>query len=118
MHHIESKIQIACVRWFRYQYPQYALNIFSVPNGGARNAREAGILKAEGATAGVSDLLLLVPRGGYHGLAIEMKTEEKSSKQSTAQKAWQKAVEEQGYKYQVCRGFDDFMELTNGYISS
>lgn len=118
MKHLEENIQIACVRWFEYQYPQFRLLLHHSPNGGFRNAREAARFKAMGTRAGFADLLLLVPRGGYHGLAIEMKTEEKSSKQSTAQKAWQKAVEEQGYKYQVCRGFDDFMELTNGYISS
>ena len=118
MRHIESKIQIGCVTWFRLQYPQYNKLMFSVPNGGSRNAREAGILKAEGVVAGVSDLLLLIPRGAYHGMAIEMKTDDKTSKQTPAQKEWQQAVEEQGYKYAVCRSFDDFMELINGYLSS
>ena len=39
--HEESQIQRSCLRWFRLQYPQYALLCFAVPNGGARNKREA-----------------------------------------------------------------------------
>lgn len=33
MRHIESNIQKAFVTWFRLQYPEYALNLTSVPNG-------------------------------------------------------------------------------------
>lgn len=40
MRHIESDIQKAFVKWFRLQYPQYALNLMSVPNGGARRKKE------------------------------------------------------------------------------
>ena len=60
MKHIESRLQIACVRWFRMQYPQYKLMLFSVPNGGKRTLMEAIIMKNEGVVAGVSDLILLV----------------------------------------------------------
>lgn len=46
MRHIESNIQKAFVTWFRLQYPEYALNLTSVPNGGARRRKEAAIMKA------------------------------------------------------------------------
>ena len=116
MRHTESKIQIACVRWFRYQYPHYALNLFSVPNGGWRGKFEAAIMKAEGITAGVSDLLLLVPNKTHHGLCIEMKTGEKGSRQSESQKEWQAAVESQGYQYTVCHCFDEFVTTITRYL--
>ena len=53
MKHVESSLQIQCVRWFRYQYP--SRTIFSIPLGGNRNAVTGAILKAEGALAGVAD---------------------------------------------------------------
>lgn len=73
MNHYESKLQQACVRYFRLAYPEYGYMLFAVPNGGSRNAVEARILKAEGVVAGVADLILLVPRSGYGSLCIEMK---------------------------------------------
>lgn len=114
MRHDESNLQIACVRWFRLQFPSIAPLLFSVPNGGRRDAVTGAILKAEGAVAGVSDLLLLLPSGHYHGLCIEMKTEK--GKQSDAQKEWQKAVEAVGYKYAVVRSFEQFADLIDDYI--
>ena len=114
MRHIESKIQQACVSWFRLQYPRLALNLFSVPNGGARRRIEGAIMKAEGVTKGVADLLLLFPAKHYHGLCIEMKTEK--GKQQPSQKIWQRAVEDAGYKYVICRSFEDFVEQINAYL--
>lgn len=76
--------------------------------------REAAIMKGEGVTAGVADLLLLVPNGEYHGLAIEMKTD--VGRQNDNQKKWQKKVESQGYKYIVCRSFDDFRTEVCRYL--
>lgn len=73
--HEESQLQRICVKWFRLQYPELAILLFAVPNGGARNKREAGIMKAEGVTAGVADIILLIPSGGYASLCMEFKTE-------------------------------------------
>lgn len=73
-------------------------------------------MKAEGVTAGVSDLILLEPRGGYGALCIEMKTGSKSSRQSESQKEWQKATEAAGNKYVVCRSLDSFMAEVTKYI--
>lgn len=114
MIHEESKIQQTSVRWFRLQYPKLALLLFSVPNGGARRRIEGAIMKAEGVTVGVSDLLLLYPSKGYHGLCIEMKTQK--GRQQPSQKTWQLAVEDAGYKYVLCRSFDDFMTEINAYL--
>ena len=114
MRHNESNIQIACVRWFRMQHPKLARLLFAVPNGGARNAVTGAILKAEGVVPGVADLLLLVPRHGYHGLAIEMKT--RTGRQSDSQREWQQEVEAQGYRYVVCHSFDDFRNEVEAYI--
>lgn len=71
-------------------------------------------MKAEGTTAGVSDLILLFPSKRYHGLCIEMKWEK--GKQQPSQKKWQRAVEEAGFKYVIARSFDQFMDEINTYL--
>lgn len=114
MRHIESRIQVSCVTWFRLQYPKMARLLFAVPNGGMRGKVEASIMKAEGVVAGVADLLLMVPTSAHHGLCIEMKTAK--GRQQESQKSWQEAVEGQGYKYVICRSLDDFMEQIRAYL--
>ncbi|MDB9989086.1 VRR-NUC domain-containing protein, partial [Flavobacteriaceae bacterium] len=47
--------------------------LFSIPNEGIRNIKNASRMKAEGMTKGILDLMLAIPRNGYHGLFIEMK---------------------------------------------
>ena len=114
--HLESQLQRQCVAWFRLQYPKHARLLFAVPNGGRRSRIEAAIMKAEGVTAGVSDLILLEPRGGYGALCIEMKTKESGSGQTEKQKEWQAATEAAGNKYVVCRSLDSFMAEVTKYM--
>ena len=111
----EHGLQAACVRWFRLAHPRLALCLVAVPNGGRRDAVTGARLKAEGVVAGVSDLLLLVPRGQWHGLCIEMKAA--TGRQSGAQRRWQQAVEERGYKYALVRSAAQFMAEVDGYLS-
>jgi len=113
--HIESRIQQNCIRWFRYQYSNIARLLFAVPNGGSRNRIEASIMKGEGVVAGVSDLILLVPSKDYHSLCIEMKAGK--GKQTDLQKSWQELAEKHGNKYVICRSFDEFREIIQGYLS-
>lgn len=115
MRHIESTIQINCVRWFRYQYRHLSRLLFAVPNGGARDAATGRILKAEGVVPGAADLLLLVPSGLYHGLCIEMKTP--TGRQQASQYEFEKAVKAQGYKYVICRSVDDFICEVQQYLT-
>ena len=114
--HEESQIQQSCVRWFRLQFPDIALLLFAVPNGGARNKREAGILKGEGVTAGVADVILLKPSGGFASLCVEFKTEDKGSNQRDTQKRWQEVAETAGNKYVICRSFEDFYREVRNYL--
>lgn len=115
MRQVEHKIQCAIVKWFYYAYPQYRGGLFfAVPNGGHRNIQTAARLKAEGVTAGVSDLMLLVARRGFHSLCVEVKT--MTGRQSENQKNWQAKVEAQGFKYAIVRSLDDFAELVRWYL--
>jgi len=81
--------------------------IFSVPNGGTRNAMEAITLKATGLLAGVSDLIVITPNGKI--LFIELKTE--TGIQSTVQKDFQFRIELLGYEYHLIRSLTDFQSL-------
>lgn len=116
--HEESHLQRSCVAWFRLQYPNLALMLFAVPNGGGRSVVEAKIMKGEGVTAGVADLILLVPRGGFGALCIEMKTRSRQSKQRTSQEEWQKAAENAGNLYKVVRTFEDFQQVIQAYLNA
>lgn len=112
--HDESNLQMSCVRWFRLQYPEMAGLLFAVPNGSKRGKVTAAILKAEGALAGVSDLLFLMPAGTCPYLCIEMKT--KTGRQSPAQKEFQNNVEAVGARYALVRSFDEFVSLIRNYV--
>ena len=120
----EHRLQCQCVAWFRDTYPALSMLFFAIPNGGAigqskskaEHEKAGAKRKAEGVLAGVSDLMLLVPCGGYHGMCIEMKTEEKGSKQSVSQRAFEKAVTVQGYKYVVPRTLEEFQWEVMSYL--
>lgn len=114
MIHAEDRMQISCVEWFSYAYPKLAKLLHHSPNGGKRTAFEAKIFKAMGTRAGFPDLILLFPSGKYHALLIEMKTA--TGRQSKSQKEYQKLVEYAGYKYVICRSFDEFRKVINDYF--
>ena len=123
MAHPEDDIQKACVKWFKEEgYPQLAPLLFhpnNEPYFGAGKTKEqkerAGArAKAMGVTAGVADLILMYPGYASHGLCIEMKN--KTGRQSDAQKEWQKAVEQMGYRYELCRSFEQFKIIVADHI--
>lgn len=112
----EHQLQVECVKWFRLQYPHLAHALFAVPNGGRRDATTGAKLKAEGALAGVSDLILLKSNADYGALLIEMKTPK--GRQSEQQKWWEELITQDRYKYVVCRSVDDFVREVEGYLDN
>lgn len=108
--HIEESIQVACVKWFRLQYPN--LVIFAVPNGGSRNLYEAKNMKESGTLAGVADLVIVGDGGRV--LFVEMKAGK--NKQEDSQVLFQNKVEKLGHKYIICRSREQFMKEVDLWV--
>lgn len=132
MKHDESNLQQQCVAWFRAEYPQFAMLLVHPINEGSGHTemdrRRQGIHKAEGAVAGVPDLLFFLPSFSHlkseilksfwvevNGLGIEFKTER--GKQSPEQKKFQRYFEAAGYGYHIVRSIEEFKVLIISYIN-
>ena len=116
MRHLESKLQISCISWFRLQYSQYLHWLYAVPNGGKRSITEAKIMKAEGVLAGVADLHFVLPNEKYHTLYIELKTAK--GKQTEAQEDFERHVKSVGHAYEIVRSLEEFMNVINKYLKN
>jgi hypothetical protein len=111
----EHDEQVAVIDWYRKQYPTLKYCLFAIPNGGLRHIRVAMTLKKEGVLSGVSDMFLMVPRGTFHGLFIEMKTAK--GKVSDNQQKFLDIARSQGYEAIVCYGFEDAKNKIKKYFS-
>ncbi|MFJ5456297.1 VRR-NUC domain-containing protein [Pectobacterium sp. CHL-2024] len=106
-HQAELEEQAALIEWADKtviddtKIGDYLLHI---PNEGKRGPKAARDAKRLGVRAGVPDLFLALPRGGYAGLWIEMKA--KGGKLSAQQEVWLKKMSSAGYKAEVCFGYD------------
>lgn len=104
---LEDALQAKIVVWFKNNYQMQGKGlIFSVPNGGTRNVVEAKKLKATGLTAGVSDLIVVLPS---KVLFIELKTEK--GIQSESQKKFEKKICELNHQYIVVRSLSEFQSV-------
>lgn len=111
----ESDEQIALIKWWRMQYPQFVNLLFHIPNGGKRNIPTAIRFKKEGVVAGVADLFLAIPVDQWHGHFIELKRR-KGGQLSEAQKRFGYEVRQQGYLYSVCHGWHEAMHIITLYM--
>lgn len=109
----EAALQSQCIKWFRYQCPNEI--IFAIPNGGSRNIIEASNLKRQGVLAGVPDLFLAKSSNGYNGLFIEFKYG--NGKLTSSQIEVIERLSEHGYKCEVCKSFDSFLNIVKNYIN-
>lgn len=126
----EGGLQIACVRWFRLQYPKFSKLLFHPKNeADGTYGKKIAINAAAGVVPGVPDLILALPSNkniklksegikileGFNGLGIELKYG-KTNNQTDHQKRFQAHWEAAGYKYSLCRSLEDFMEVVNEYM--
>jgi hypothetical protein len=113
----EHDEQVALIDWchlMAHQHPELEL-IFSIPNGGWRHPATAKSLKLEGAKPGVPDLFLPAAKKGYHGLFLELKRK-MQGKLSVSQKTVIEALRDQGYKVEVCKGFEPARDAILSYL--
>lgn len=109
----EHALQVQCVKWFRMRFP--GALIYAIPNGGYRTKTTAGLMRAEGQTAGILDLHIPIARYGYHSMYVEMKNG-KRGMLSELQKEMIAKLESYGNKVAVCHSFEEFVKETESYL--
>lgn len=114
----EAQEQTTLFQWVKLmekKRPELQL-LHAIPNGGSRNPIEARHLKEQGVKAGIPDLFLPCARGQYHGLYIEMKRR-KGGRVSIEQKKAIIALREQGYRVEVCAGWEAARDVITEYMN-
>lgn len=104
----EDQFQAQCYQWAHNTYPQIRGCLFSVPNGGTRNPREAMTLRSTGLTPGIPDLLLVWPRL----IGFELKTA--TGTISPAQKRIHEIWRSRGIPVHVIRSFEEWQRIISG----
>lgn len=110
--HSESWHQRQLIQWVK-QYPwgQYLFHIPNETTGGqgwiVRNSQM-------GCRKGVPDLMLPIPRHGYHGLFIEMK--KPGGRLENNQKKWLAALTDLGYSAVCCQGWEEARDELQRYM--
>lgn len=112
--HVEAVMFMRAVAGALDTWPELEW-LFHVPNGGARARKTAGALKAEGVKPGVPDYLLPVGRGGYVGLALELKTAK--GRVSPEQCEWLAHLAAQGWQAVVARGWEQAWDVVRDYMA-
>lgn len=88
--------------------------LYAIPNGGSRHRLEAANLKRQGVRAGVPDICLPYPSGGYSALYIELKVGK--NKTSEKQDRWLESLNAAGNKAIVCYGFEEAKNAIEEYL--
>lgn len=115
----ENQHQMAVIKWsqqasVRQKWPELKL-LFHIPNERKCTPLQGKNLQRMGVKRGVPDLCLPVPRGRYHGLYIEMKTE--TGRASGDQKWWGEQLSVEGYFWEVCHGWESAARVLEWYLS-
>src|SRR3990167_9133604 len=121
----EHAEQVLTVQWFdEIGAAQYGLDyrtLIAIPNGAhlAGSSKLRGFkmfrMKAEGFRPGAPDLCLAVARRHYFGLFVEMKAADGQAKPH--QREYHAVLRAQGYRVEVCRGFDEARRVIEEYLN-
>ena len=125
----EDNLQAAVVTYLRLEYKA----LFCASLGGQYQKYDSQKLKAKrtGYIAGFPDLFIYEARGGFNGLAIELKAKGSSpyKKNGDLKKAydlggdrynqtlWLQGLTHRGYMAKFCTGFDDAKETIDKYFN-
>lgn len=108
----EAQEQAMIFAWAKYK-PELKW-LFAIPNGGSRHLLEAINLKRQGVKKGVADMALLLPKGKYYGLLIELKVG--NNKPSAEQTEFLINQNLCGYCAVVCYGHQETIEVIEKYL--
>lgn len=114
----EGRVQTECVKIAWNEYPETRGLYYAIPNENSRvdsNSATGAIRRSMGVLAGCADTMLAMARGGFFGLYIEFKSD--IGRQRDEQRAFQLRVEEQGYKYVICRSVEEWRSEWESYLA-
>jgi hypothetical protein len=114
----EERIQVAVFKWAADNeklYPELC-TLYAIPNAGKRSSYSGARLRESGLRAGVPDLCLPVPRGGFGSLYIELKKGD-TSRVSLSQKIWVNRLRAHGSYAVVCRSYQDAIKTLELYLN-
>lgn len=111
--HTEAVRLMRTVRMHEGLHPELVW-FHHIPNGGKRHRTVAGKLKAEGVKKGVHDYFLPVPRQGFHGLYIELKSLD--GDESADQERFAEFVRAQGYRAEFVWGWEEAWSVLTDYL--
>lgn len=108
----ENAIQKTVMEWVRCDPVLRAL-VIHIPNEGKRTSRYGKSLKDMGMRPGVADLFIGMPRRGYGGAWLELKS--KNGVLSDSQAEFLDDMAKQNYFTQVCFSIEDAIKTINWY---
>ncbi len=120
----EAQLQAQVCKWIKYQYPDL---IFTSEASGQRmtigQARKAKLLRSGNK---LPDLIILQPRGNWHGMALELKVKSPFKKDGCSllkdehlegQAEMLARLVKLGYYANFSTGFDETINHINHYMS-
>ena len=113
----EDTEQICLMRWARASsaaMPELKM-LVHIANERKCTPAQGQRLREMGVRKGMPDLFLFVPRGSYHGLAVEMKRT-RGGVVSDEQREMLAALEAMGYAASVARGWEQASDIISDYI--
>lgn len=91
---------------------------YHVPNGGQRSKSTGAAMKRQGVKSGVSDLVVMDARGGWHGLYLEFKASAPhTAALAQSQHDWLALAEERGYCAVLAVGLEEAKAVLREYAS-
>lgn len=109
----EYEIQTKLVRYIRLKYPDLLMAVS--PAAGFKVSRGVAMkMIAMGYQKGTPDIIILEPRGGYHGLCIELKAEK--GVVSDEQKMYLQKLALKRYSIATAFSLETAMQIVNHYL--
>nr|WP_286009644.1 VRR-NUC domain-containing protein [Salinicola sp. S1-1-2] len=121
----EGQEQTRLMLWLRGEFNRGTAvgpaheHAYAVPNGGSRHGLEAAKMKQQGVRSGVSDLVIPIARGGYHGLYLELKaTPPRDADLAESQRVWLARMEAAGYCAKLALGIEQAQAVIREYMAA
>lgn len=110
----EQREALKLMQWARY-VPILNELLFHVANERHCTPQQGHMFKCLGVKAGVSDYILPLPRGRYHGMFLELKRD-RTGRLTPEQKIWLEKMRITGYHAVVAYGAEEAIQYFKEYL--